>query len=128
LFQLYTSCYYVPFRWNGWTVARKISLCSDFSHYGLLLYNYRTTWHLGDAWPSGQHIVYRETREEQDKRKQTERERKLRERERKAKEKALRTGCPAIATTVASTSTSAPPVMIPPAWVPRRPRPTNEGS
>ncbi|ELR24549.1 uncharacterized protein ACA1_171220 [Acanthamoeba castellanii str. Neff] len=46
-FRLSQRRFYLPFGWNGWTVAKRVHLVQQ--HAGLL-YNHRVRWHLGDRW------------------------------------------------------------------------------
>ncbi|ELR14995.1 uncharacterized protein ACA1_211490, partial [Acanthamoeba castellanii str. Neff] len=46
-FRLSQRWFYLPFGWNGWTVAKRVHLMQQ--HAGLL-YNHRIRWHLGDRW------------------------------------------------------------------------------
>ncbi len=52
--------YYLPLGWNGWTIARRISLSTDPTTKRTI-YNYRAKWFLGDRWPG---CEYEEGREE----------------------------------------------------------------
>lgn len=51
-FKMGEARYYVPLGWHGWSIARRIGLCADPTNRGMVLYNYRMVWYLGDKWPS----------------------------------------------------------------------------
>jgi hypothetical protein len=39
--------FYLPFGWNGWTVAKRVHLVRQRNG---VVYNHRVRWHIGDRW------------------------------------------------------------------------------
>lgn len=39
--------FYLPLRWNHWTVAKRVHLVPQ---RGCVIHNHRVLWHLGDRW------------------------------------------------------------------------------
>jgi hypothetical protein len=51
-FKLTTRRYYLPLGWQGWTVAKRISLIPDPLRRQLTLFNHRVKWNIADRWPT----------------------------------------------------------------------------
>jgi len=44
--------YYVPLRWNEWSVACRISLPINHAHWKQRIFNHQMTWKIKDHWPT----------------------------------------------------------------------------